>query len=362
MAAQEQNDTVCSSPACPSKEDNKNLGQCMICQSYYHYQCAKVGNKTKFVCSSCKETVVTMKSLQSTILSLNNLLSTNVETITSLQHDLNHRQEQYRLLHDECVKLKEENRRLQELAKNTQNDPVLSMQTDNVSGSLDSSDHLVIVDSVLRDIDEEKLVQTNVQKLPGGRIANVQKKLESYHGASYKSVTLHVATNDLYDLRDEPEKIQDAVDNYKSLIQQAKPIADQVHISSVCPRLDCVKELVQPFNAALKVLCEETGVNFIDHTPSFTLGDGDINDGYLWKHGPHLTRPGVNCVVRKLRMLVKPGITDVSKDRYSLNQTRSSRPRTDSSDVIINKDGCRITADTVMSEDTIRTLVATLGL
>ena len=252
------------------------------------------------------------------------------------------------MLHDECAKLKDENKRLQERVNSTK-DPVLSTQTVDVSGSPDPNDHLVIVDSVLRDIDEVKLEQTSVQKIPGARIADVVKKLETYHGESFKSVTLHIATNDLYDLRDEPDKVQDVVDNYKNLIQQTKPIADQVCVSSVCPRLDCVKDLVQPFNTALKVLCDEMEVNFVDHTSSFTLGDGCINDGYLWKNGPHLTRPGVNCVVRKLKMLIKPGITDVTKDRLGVTHNSTSRPRSDLSrprndllsDVIIHKDGCR---------------------
>ncbi len=88
-------------------------------------------------------------------------------------------------------------------------------------------------------------------------------------------------TNDLKDAKDKPDSIPDIVQRYSALIEDAKAISQYVTISSVCPRIDDVTELDEPFNTNLHVLCEDKDCEFIDHTPIFTLGHGSINDGYL---------------------------------------------------------------------------------
>jgi hypothetical protein len=87
-----------------------------------------------------------------------------------------------------------------------------------------------------------------------------------------------------------------------------------VTISSVCPRLDSVKEMVEPFNVSLEMLCQDSGATFIDNTPILTLGDGSVNDGYLVDgKGPHLTKAGVNKLARNLRLEIKDTSKDVTK-------------------------------------------------
>ncbi len=76
------------------------------------------------------------------------------------------------------------------------------------------------------------------------------------------------STNDLKDAKDKPDSISDIVQKYSALIEYAKVISQYVTISSVCPRIDDVTELVEPFNTNLQVLCEDKDCEFIDHTPS----------------------------------------------------------------------------------------------
>ncbi len=69
---------------------------------------------------------------------------------------------------------------------------------------------------------------------------------------------------------------------------------------------------MEPLNTSLKMMCEENGATFIDNTPIITLGDGTTNDGYLeggkW---PHLTKQGVNKLVRNLKLNIKDPESDV---------------------------------------------------
>ena len=37
-----------------------------------------------------------------------------------------------------------------------------------------------------------------------------------------------------------------------------------------------------------------------------------IDDGYFWKNGPHLTRPGLNRLVQNLKIRMREGTSDVT--------------------------------------------------
>jgi hypothetical protein len=343
----------CKANACPNIQDNKNLGQCLICNENFHFTGAGVKKNAQFVCKTCSTAFSILTNFQETVKTLNKALLENIQQITKLQKELSEK-------HDECNVLKAENSMLKQKVVTV----ACSCGDDGKGGPNYSDpaaeaikDHLVLTDFTLKDLDPNKLSDTTLVVLPTAKTASVTDKLLSFHGSSFKSVTHHVAANDLKDIKDEPDKIPEVIAKYKDLVQQSKAIGEQVIVSAVCPRLDDVRDLVDPFNAALQVLCEEAEVDYIDHTKSFTLGDGRFNDGYVWKSGPALTKPGVNAVARNLKLHVKPDIGDVTKDRTqsaSGNHGKGNRPSSggnrgngnrhnnrDSSDVRINSDGCR---------------------
>ena len=43
----------------------------------------------------------------------------------------------------------------------------------------------------------------------------------------------------------------------------------------------------------------------MDNTPSFKLGDGSVNDGYLFADGVHITRSAMNKLAMNLKLQVK---------------------------------------------------------
>ena len=67
-------------------------------------------------------------------------------------------------------------------------------------------------------------------------------------------------------------------------------------VSGICPRLKPadIGEHIDAVNARLVSLCAEKGVTFADNTPSFTLRDGNVNDGYLTPSGVHITNTAIN--------------------------------------------------------------------
>ena len=339
-------EVMCNFPSCPNSQDNKNNGQCMVCQELYHYQCLGI-KKTQFVCNVCSNSVKQFRSMETAIASINLLLSTlstNTQTIVTLQAELQKINDECFKLKTDCHKLSLENATLKEELSKSMDQKKSNDITNNAGINTDRNhtpDHLLVVDSSLRDIDQNKLKSTEMLFVPDGRLSSVLEKLESFHGSSFASVTFHVGSSDMYNIRSEPTKIPEIVDNFKEIISQTKAITDQVNVSGICPRLDDVQELVDPLNTALKVLCDENDVKFVDLKPSFTLGDGRVNDGYIWKHGPQLTRPGVNCVARNLKLHLKENITDVTKDHYLPSGTNRRDRITPITNIKINPDGCR---------------------
>ena len=284
-----ENDVYCNAEGCNDKNGSKNTGDCIICRRTYHYTCAGAKSRSVFTCPICVSAV------------------TNIDRLSKIADDL---EKSYSLKYDELKKeldkkaaqCSENEKEIAALKKEVAD---LKSQTGMSSGASKSTDegggtataHLVLADSILRDVDITKLKDTTFVSQSGAKISNLRDKLNSHHGSSFDSITLHVATNDLESISEHPDKIPDVIEEYSKLIDDAKAMTSTVKVSSVCPRLDGCSELVAPFNAALGVLCQESEVNFVDHTPSFTLSDGVINDGYIWRNGPHLTRPGVNRLI-----------------------------------------------------------------
>ena len=94
------------------------------------------------------------------------------------------------------------------------------------------------------------------------------------------------------------------IDAFASVIDAGKAKASTVTVSSVCPRLKTADttNTIDAVNAGLVTLCAGKDVIFADSTPSFTLGDGNVNDGYLHRDGVHLTHAAVNRLAKNLRL------------------------------------------------------------
>ena len=163
---------------------------------------------------------------------------------------------------------------------------------------------VVLGSSIIRDVDEDKLVNTKCVCIPGGCIIDLTAKVNTFPTSSkLRRLVLAVGGNDC-DSRADDKPVPDILTEYESLIKSAQEISVSVTVSSICPRnkTGAVKERIEALNAGLKVLCDDLNADYVDNDPTFHLQDGSINDGYLLPDGTHLTKAATNKLVANLKL------------------------------------------------------------
>lgn len=186
---------------------------------------------------------------------------------------------------------------------------------------MNTNKSVVIGDSIIRDIDKQKLEDTMVVSNPGGCITNIQEAVRDLPGG-HDELTLVVGGNDC-DSKP-PKTADDIIKGFDSLLVDAKSKARQVFVSSICPRISSeeTNDKIDAVNAGLNVICSDRNVAFIDNAPSFHLGDGAINDGYFVADGIHLNRAAVNKLAQNLKLRIKDKAEGACKDMSN----RTGRP------------------------------------
>jgi hypothetical protein len=115
---------------------------------------------------------------------------------------------------------------------------------------------LLIGSSIIRDIDQTKLVDTAVISVSGATVCDIKNRCLSIKD-KFKDVTLVVGSNDCA----KSEAVDEILDDCKHLLQAASDrSAGSVTVSSICPRTDKPEayERSLTLNAGLVVLCAET--------------------------------------------------------------------------------------------------------
>ncbi len=310
MAGPEEVSDICNLKDC-DRADDKISGCCLMCHKMYHYECVNIkaltrSEKVVFACPYCRQAIQNLHSINEQVNNLPQLRQINVlkndscKQISDLQAKLQQKEADNRDLHTKVATLTTQ---LQHATWKEFTQPLKD---------------LVLSDSMLGDVDQAKLHNTKVVPISGGRAETLRDELKkpSYHGARYNNLTIVSGTNDIKGANGDADKVAATIDRYKlkELINDAKAIADNVHVASVCPRQDNDKDLIDPYNVSLQVTCDECDVEYIDNTPIFTLADGTTNDGYLaGSKGPHLTKSGVNKLIRNLKVKVRNPEEDVTK-------------------------------------------------
>ena len=97
---------------------------------------------------------------------------------------------------------------------------------------------LVVGSSIMRDISEARLKDTELVCIPGGLISDVTAELSKRQSDKYGRIVLVAGGNDCNPRdsanRREPRAI---VDQYKSLVNLCKTKSQSVTVSSICPRI-----------------------------------------------------------------------------------------------------------------------------
>ena len=265
-------------PGCSLSRTDKrcNMVNCLWCRRAYHKKC--VGAEA-YVCDSC----ILMPTQINTMCETIKTLSTVVQTLQTSNDEL----------------------------KNTvtrQSDIISSMEK-RVTSSFPMSKprDLVIGSSMLRNLDREKLVNTDVISISGGRIRDVRKKLSDVD-SSYGRISLVVGGNDC-DARNDQEPIENVIEEYSALIQHAQSLAGEVHAGTILPRgtdAPGVSDRIDALNAALHATDAAPGVTIVNNDRCFKLGDESINDGYFVKDLTHLNDAGTTKLAHNMGFHIKP--------------------------------------------------------
>ena len=162
---------------------------------------------------------------------------------------------------------------------------------------------LLLGDSLVRDIDSNKLENTDVKVLPNGTIKEAVDYLnqaDELLNIIYICLGKDVCSQEVID----PEEIKDC---YENLLTVAKTKGNKIVVSGILPRLDneVRAKNVECLNTVLASICLANDITFIDHNDCFMLRHGEINDGYLLPDGLHLTKPGTQRLVKNLNIPTK---------------------------------------------------------
>ena len=183
----------------------------------------------------------------------------------------------------------------------------------------------VIGSSIVRDVDPDKLVNTDVISISGGTIPMIHDTVNGLTNI-YDRIILMVGGNDCDSHNNASRPVSDILEDYRLLIQDTKSKTDTVHVGSLCPRLkgQSVTDRIDSLNAGLQVMCNEEECTFINNDESFKLSNGAANDGYLLSDKVHLSFCGTNRLAKNLAQTIKQGHKDVCRRSNHRAKSNSS--------------------------------------
>jgi lysophospholipase L1-like esterase len=232
---------------------------------------------------------------------------------TAMQKSLDTLMSQCKLLRTENAHLRTQIEKLQTPSRNI--------------SSCTSSRNVVIGDSLIRDIDEDKLVSTKVVALSGGKVQDAIRELEDCT-EPFHDVYLCIGTNDCG--RSEFDE-QAFAEGYRTLIDVAMEKtsdASNVHVVSIPPRTDSAQamEHVDRANGCVASLAHEMSIAMVNNEQCFKLANGSVNDAYLLRDGLHLSYCGTRRIVSNMGLPLKNSAQGdpVKRNRGSVGSHRHS--------------------------------------
>ena len=294
-------------------KDSKDMIRCCFCMAWFHHDClelAKSETRGVWSCFDCRlmpKTIASMAKLIDGLYQAVGVVEKKIGALTDVNRNIERLLD---LKQNECGNLKSTVTQLRA--------EILTLRppsTCSVTQSTERTMDLLTGSSLIRDIDSDKLANTSVVCIPGAKISNIKDEL-SANASFYDNVTLVVGGNDCH--QNPPRTAADIIDSYNDLLDVTCSKANTVTVSSVCPRLtsQATQDTIEAVNAGLLSLCtDKPNVVFVDNSPSFSLGDGTLNDGYFLPDGIHITRPAVNKLAQNLKLRIRDKAEGACRDR-----------------------------------------------
>ena len=281
----------------PSGGGGKRI-RCCVCARHYHVKCLNLPEDEikghAWPCLECRVLPHNVKYIRDSIDRLTHFMSSMMnDKITEIKD-----------LKLKCQNFQTENETLRQRSMDLEYEmtALKSKLTDLSPTSRTPKDSLVLGSSLVRNIDPNKLANTNVCCMPGAKIADIRDKLMnlSTAGERFSHIYLVVGGNDC---ADSDIDMAQTVATYRDAVTTGKDIADNVTISAIPPRSSPTHALqnIVTLNTHLSSLSTEMGVSMASANDYFFLQGGDINEGYFVDH-THLTVKGSNKLAEALSL------------------------------------------------------------
>ena len=242
--------------------DTTDMISCCLCAGWFHTECVGLNKNDSdgvWPCLTCRNMFKEIQKVVSSMEVHKIAIEAISKTNTYLQNSLEQYKNDLKSKTLECDKLKEE---LSDLRTKV---GIYKAEADkNTWKKFQNKKTLLIGDSLLQDVDENKLLNTKVSAVPGAKIKDIAQKLQNVveSDASYSNVVLCMGTNDC---SDPAMDVNAASFTYKELVSDLttnKGIeASSIVISSVPPRNDDhgSQQRVDSLNAALTTVAVDVG-------------------------------------------------------------------------------------------------------
>ena len=268
--------------------DDAEMVRCCLCYDWFHIPCIGLsdGDDTDcfiscLYCRKISQDVRKIKedheSLMAVIKSLQDSVSTVSKSYDHACHQIITLNETNNSVSEENQTLREENAGLRKRIDELTNK--LTAKAWNYLRDNSKEKSLLIGDLTIRDIDKNKLINTDVICIPGANVRQIQDELKD-HPESFAAVTLVVGTNDCATARSKEEVVA-AYDTLLGTAVSKVTSPDNVTVSSILPRNDKAANNVKLLNKELESLSKKHAAKFTSNDASFMLGDGSLNDGYF---------------------------------------------------------------------------------
>ena len=284
--------------------------QCSVCAEWFHTECVGLKKDATvgiWPCPSCRQIPTQIRSIVSMIDKLtktvNAIAVTNEQLTTALANK-----------EAECNTLVNDNKTL-----STKVATITKKLSKRSWEFYTAKQTLLIGDSIIRNVDENKLDNTIMRSMSGATIGDVHDELY-IDDKLYKKIFVCAGTNDC---SKSDMDIEVVTENFSTLLQVAQAnvaAPNDVVVSSIPPRTDSTRtqQRVEELNSILQETSTTLGAKFISNDTSFRLAGGLPSDGYLSADGLHLNYRGTH------RLATNLGLTPAGQEVQS-TKTRTTR-------------------------------------
>ena len=161
---------------------------------------------------------------------------------------------------------------------------------------------LLIGASLLRNIDEHKLKNTEVRCMYGAQVRDIAGELDALaeSGARYARIVIVAGGNDAA-AQVEDIDLDATVNSLRAAITAAKRMSDDVAVSEIPPRFSPLhaNDNITTLNKEFSSLSKDLSVPFLPNRSYFYSSSNDINHKYYYDDA-HLTFKGTGKLIKSL--------------------------------------------------------------